>query len=264
MFIDSHCHLNYPPLNEDVAGLRSAMAQAGVDKALVISTTLETFDEVHQLALQHDNFWCTVGVHPDEEGARTPSVQELVSLAARPRVVGIGETGLDYYRLNGRSVADMEWQRERFRIHIRAARASRLPLVIHTRESADDTLAILREEGEDGSAGSVGGVFHCFTETLDVAKRALELGFHISLSGIVTFKSAQSLRDVAAWLPLDRLLIETDSPFLAPVPYRGKTNQPAYVAEVGRAVAHIRGLSVEALAAATSHNCLRLFSAMSH
>lgn len=262
MFIDSHCHLNYPPLNDDVGALRSAMAQADVDKALVISTTLETFDEVHQLALAHDNFWCTVGVHPDEEGARDPSVEELVSLASRPRVVGIGETGLDYYRLNGRTLAEMEWQRERFRTHIRAARTTRLPLVIHTREAADDTLAILREEGEDGSAGAVGGVFHCFTESLEVAKRALDLGFYISLSGIVTFKSAQTLRDVAAWLPLDRLLIETDSPYLAPVPYRGKTNQPAYVAEVGRALASLRGLSPEQLGALTSDNCLRLFSGM--
>jgi TatD DNase family protein len=262
MFIDSHCHLNYPPLKDDVAGLRAAMSQAGVDKALVISTTLETFDEVHQLATHHDNFWCTVGVHPDEEGARSPSVDELTSLATRPRVVGIGETGLDYYRLNGRSVAEMEWQRDRFRTHIRAARACHLPLVIHTREAADDTLAILREEGEDGSAGAAGGVFHCFTETLEVAKRAMDLGFYISLSGIVTFKSAQTVREVAAWLPLDRLLIETDSPYLAPVPYRGKTNQPAYVAEVGRAIAQIRGLSVEQLAHATTQNCLRLFNSM--
>ena len=262
MFIDSHCHLNYPPLKDDIGAVRSAMAQAGVEKALVISTTLETFDEVHQLAVTHDNFWCTVGVHPDEEGARTPTVDELVSLATRPRVVGMGETGLDYYRLNGRSVADMAWQRERFRTHIRAARASGLPLVIHTREAADDTLAILREEGEDGTSGSVGGVFHCFTESLAVAKQALELGFHISLSGIVTFKSAQALREVAAWLPLDRLLIETDSPYLAPVPHRGTTNQPAYVAEVGRALAQIRGLSIERLAEATSQNCLRLFHRM--
>ena len=264
MFIDSHCHLNYAPLNEDVGALRSAMAQAQVDKALVISTTLETFHEVHQLAMTHDNFWCTVGVHPDEEGARDPSVEELVSLAARPRVVGIGETGLDYYRLNGRSVEDMAWQRERFRTHIRAAQRSRLPLVIHTREAAEDTLAILKEEGEDGSGQAVGGVFHCFTETLDVAKRALELGFYISLSGIVTFKSAQSLRDLAVWLPLDRLLIETDSPYLAPVPYRGKTNQPAYVADVGRALANLRGISVEQLALTTSQNCLRLFGNMAH
>lgn len=262
MFIDSHCHLNYPPLKDDVAALRTAMSQAGVDKALVISTTLESFDEVHQLATAHDNFWCTVGVHPDEEGARSPTVEELKQLASRPRVVGIGETGLDYYRLNGRSLADMEWQRERFRTHIRAARACQLPLVIHTREAAEDTLAILREEGEDGSAGAAGGVFHCFTETLDVAKRALDLGFYISLSGIVTFKSAQSIREVAAWLPLDRLLIETDSPYLAPVPYRGKTNQPAYVADVGRAIAQIRGLTVQQLAESTTQNCLRLFSAM--
>jgi TatD DNase family protein len=262
MFIDSHCHLNYPPLNEDPGALRSAMAQAHVDKALVISTTLETFDEVHQLAMTYDNFWCTVGVHPDEEGARDPSFDELVTLAKRPRVVGIGETGLDYYRLNGRSVADMAWQRERFRTHIRAAQSCRLPLVIHTREAAEDTLSILREEGEDGTGRAVGGVFHCFTETLEVAKRALELGFYISLSGIVTFKSAQSLRDLAVWLPLDRLLIETDSPYLAPVPYRGKTNQPAYVAEVGRALAQLRGISVEQLAQATSQNCMRLFRDM--
>jgi TatD DNase family protein len=262
VFIDSHCHLNYPPLKDEVQALRSAMAEAGVDKALVISTTLETFDEVHQLATVHDNFWCTVGVHPDEEGARSPTCDELMTLAARPRVVGIGETGLDYFRLNGRTVADMEWQRERFRTHIRAARACQLPLVIHTREAAEDTLAILREEGENGSSGSVGGVFHCFTESLEVAKQALELGFYISISGIVTFKSAQSLREVAAWLPLDRLLIETDSPYLAPVPYRGKTNQPAYVAEVGRAIAHLRGLSTEELAQATTQNCLRLFSRM--
>jgi len=262
MFIDSHCHLNYPPLNEDVGALRSAMAQAKVDKALLISTTLETFDDVHQLAMAHDNFWCTVGVHPDEEGVRDPTVDELVTLATRPRVVGIGETGLDYFRLNGRSVADMAWQRERFRAHIRAARASRLPLVIHTREAAADTLAILREEGEDGSAGAVGGVFHCFTETMEVAKQALDMGFHISISGIVTFKSAQDLRDVVTWLPLDRLLIETDSPYLAPVPYRGKTNQPAFVAEVGKAIATLRGLSAEQLGELTSQNCLRLFQGM--
>ena len=262
MFIDSHCHLNYPPLNGNLVALRAAMAQAQVDKALVISTTLESFEDVHQLAMSHENLWCTVGVHPDEEGVREPALHELVSLSCRPRVVGMGETGLDYYRLNGRSVADMEWQRDRFRTHIRAAQSCRLPLVIHTREAADDTLAILQEEGEDGGSQAAGGVFHCFTESMDVAKRALELGFYISLSGIVTFKSAQSLRELAAWLPLDRLLIETDSPYLAPVPYRGKTNQPAYVADVGRAVAGLRGISVEQLAEATSANCLRLFKLM--
>ena len=262
MYIDSHCHLNYPPLKDQLPFLQSAMAKAEVRKALVISTTLETFDEVHALALAHDNLWCTVGVHPDEEGARTPSVEELIELARRPRVVGIGETGLDYYRLNGRRVEDMEWQRDRFRAHIRAARASQLPLVIHTRESAADTLAILREEGEDGSVGSAGGVFHCFTESQEVARSALDMGFYISISGIVTFKSAQSLRDVAAWVPLDRLLIETDSPYLAPVPYRGKTNQPAYVAEVGRALAQLRGLSEIELARHTTDNCQRLFTGM--
>jgi len=262
MYIDSHCHLNYPPLKDDLPAVRDAMAQARVDRALLISTTLETFDDVHQLAMAHDNFWCTVGVHPDEEGAHSPTVDELCTLAQRPRVVGIGETGLDYYRLQGRTVADMAWQRERFRTHIRAARSTGLPLIIHTREAAADTLAILREEGEDGSAGSAGGVFHCFTETLDVAREALELGFYISISGIVTFKTAQSLRDVAAWVPMDRLLIETDSPYLAPVPYRGKTNQPAYVAEVGRALAQLRGVTEDVLAAVTSDNCKRLFQRM--
>lgn len=262
MYIDSHCHLNYPPLKDELDSIQSAMSNALVKKALVISTTLETFDEVHQLAMAHDNLWCTVGVHPDEEGARTPSADELVRLAQLPRVVGIGETGLDYYRLNGRRVEDMEWQRERFRAHIRAARASQLPLVIHTRESAADTLALLREEGEDGTPGCAGGVFHCFTETQDVARAALDMGFYISISGIVTFKSAQALRDVAAWVPLDRLLIETDSPFLAPVPYRGKTNQPAYVADVGRTLAQLRGLSESELAQHTTDNCLRLFQGM--
>ncbi len=259
MFVDSHCHLNYPPLNEDITGLRRSMELAGVDRALVISTTLETFEDVLQLAIDHDNFWCTVGVHPDEEGVQEPSIHDLIDRALHPRVVGIGETGLDYYRLGERSLADMEWQRERFRRHIRAARHCGLPLVIHTRSSADDTLRILREEGETGATGSVGGVFHCFTESRMVAEQAVDMGFYISLSGILTFKTAHELREVAKWIPLDRLLIETDSPYLAPVPYRGKTNQPAYVAEVGRALAEIRGQPVELIAETTSENFSRLF-----
>lgn len=259
MFTDSHCHLTFPELAAQLPAIREAMAQAQVDRALCICTTLEEFDEVHALAMRYDNFWATAGVHPDNEGVTEPTLEGLLALAARPRVVGIGETGLDYYRLGERSVADMEWQRERFRTHIRAARQTGLPLVIHTRSASDDTLAILREEGEDGSAGAAGGVFHCFTETAQVARAALDLGFHVSFSGILTFKNAQDLRDVAAFVPMDRLLIETDSPYLAPVPYRGKTNNPSYVPYVARQLAELKGVPVEAIAEATSANFERLF-----
>ena len=255
MYVDSHCHLNFPELRTNLSAIRSAMAAAGVDRALCICTTLEEFDDVHSLATDHDNFWCSAGVHPDNEGVREPSVEDLRVRAALPRVVAIGETGLDYTRLNGRSVADMEWQRERFRVHIRAARATSLPLVIHTRSASDDTVSILREEG----AQAPGGVFHCFTETEAVARAALDLGFYISFSGILTFKTAQALRDVASFVPLDRCLIETDSPYLAPVPYRGKTNSPAYVPYVAQQIAALKGLTVEQVAAATSANFERLF-----
>jgi TatD DNase family protein len=200
-----------------------------------------------------------VGVHPDNEGVQEPSLEDLMRLGALPRVVAIGETGLDYYRLNGRSVADMLWQRDRFRIHIRAAKQLSKPLVIHTRQASEDTLAILREEGEDGSVGSAGGVFHCFTESMDVAQQALDLGFYISFSGILTFKSAQNLRDVAAMVPLDRLLIETDSPYLAPMPYRGKTNNPSFVPLVAAQLAHIKEMPVQDMAELTSLNFNRLF-----
>lgn len=235
------------------------MAQAQVSRALCISTTLEEFPDVHQLALDHDNFWATAGVHPDNEGVQEPSLDDLLRLGSLPRVVGIGETGLDYYRLNGRSVADMHWQRERFRIHIRAARQLKKPLVIHTRQAADDTLAILREEGENGSAGSAGGVFHCFTESLEVAQQALDLGFYISFSGILTFKSAQNIRDVAAMVPFDRLLIETDSPYLAPMPHRGKTNNPSFVPFVATQLAQIKQMPVQDMAVLTSSNFDQLF-----
>lgn len=255
MFVDSHCHLSFPELSGRIAEVRAAMAAAKVDRAICICTTLEEFDAVHALATAHDNFWCTVGVHPDNEGVTEPGVPDLVDRAARPKVVAIGETGLDYYRLNGRSEADMAWQRERFRIHIRAARATGLPLVVHTRSASADTLAILREEG----AGAVRGVFHCFTETAAVARAALELGFHISFSGILTFRNAQELRDVAREVPLDRCLIETDSPYLAPVPFRGKLNQPAYVAHVAAALAELKGVSLEDLARATRTNTEALF-----
>jgi len=253
MYVDSHCHLSFPELRERLPEIRAAMAAAQVDRALCICTTLEEFDAVHSLATGFDNFWCSAGVHPDNEGVREPSVGDLTALAALPRVVAIGETGLDYYRLNGRSIADMEWQRERFRVHIRAARTTSLPLVVHTRSASDDTVAILREEGAEA------GVFHCFTETEAVARAALDLGFYISFSGILTFKTAQALRDVASFVPLDRCLIETDSPYLAPVPYRGKTNSPAYVPFVAQQIAVLKGVPVEVVAQATTRNFERLF-----
>ena len=260
MYVDSHCHLSFPELAERLGDIRAEMAAAQVDRALCICTTLEEFEQVHALATRYDNFWCSAGVHPDNEGVREPSLDDLLALAARPRVVAIGETGLDYYRLNGRSVGAMEWQRERFRVHIRAARASGLPLVVHTRSASSDTLAILREEGAACSPGDgPGGVFHCFTETDAVARAALDLGFYISFSGILTFKTAQALREVAAFVPLERCLIETDSPYLAPVPYRGKINSPAYVPFVARQIAALKGLPVEAVARATSANFERLF-----
>jgi TatD DNase family protein len=263
MFVDSHCHLAFPELASRLGEIREAMAQARVDRALCICTTLEEFEAVHALAMGYDNFWATVGVHPDNEGVTEPSLEDLVERSARPRVVAIGETGLDYYQMDerkgGRSVADLAWQRDRFRTHIRAARQVGKPLVIHTRAASADTVGILKEEGEDGASGAAGGVFHCFTETADVARAALDLGFYISFSGILTFKGAQDLRDVAAFVPLDRLLIETDSPYLAPVPYRGKTNNPSYVPYVARQLAQLRQMDLEDVARHTSANFERLF-----
>jgi TatD DNase family protein len=263
MFVDSHCHLTFPELAERLPEIRAAMSAAQVDRALCICTTLEEFEAVHALANRYDNFWASVGVHPDNEDVTEPSEDDLVRLSALPRVVAIGETGLDYYQMDerkgGRTVADLGWQRQRFRTHIRAARRVGKPLVIHTRAASADTVAILKEEGEDGSGAAAGGVFHCFTETAEVARAALDLGFYISFSGILTFKSAQDLRDVAAFVPLDRLLIETDSPYLAPVPYRGKTNNPSYVPYVARQLAHLRDLPLEQIAEVTSRNFERLF-----
>ncbi len=262
MYTDSHCHLDFPELLGQMTDIRAAMAQAQVTRALCIATTLEAFPQVHGLALDYPNFWATVGVHPDSEDVAEPSFEDLVQRAGLPRVVAIGETGLDYYRLNGRSVADMEWQRERFRVHIRAAQATAKPLVIHTRSASEDTLAILREEGE-GAGGGAGGVFHCFTESRAVATAALDMGFYISFSGILTFKTAQDLRDVAALVPMERLLIETDSPYLAPVPYRGKTNNPSYVPWVAKQLAEIKGCSPEAIGEQTSRNFDALFVGVS-
>jgi TatD DNase family protein len=260
MFTDSHCHLNFTELRAVLPEIRKSMAQAQVNRALCICTTLEEFEEVHGLALAFDNFWATVGVHPDNEGVTEPSLQDLLDRGVLPRVVAVGETGLDYYRLNGRSVEDMEWQRERFRTHIRAAQVLRKPLVIHTRSASADTLAILKEEGEDGRADAAGGVFHCFTESAAVAQAALEAGFYISFSGILTFKTAQDLREVAAWVPMERMLIETDSPYLAPMPHRGKTNNPSYVPLVAQQIAALRGCSAEEVGAVTSANFTRLFA----
>jgi TatD DNase family protein len=256
MFVDSHCHLSFPGLRERLPELRQAMAAAEVDRAICICTTLEEFETVHTLARENAELWCTAGVHPDNEGVQEPTLDDLVTRAGRERVVAIGETGLDYYRLNGRSVAEMAWQRERFAVHIAAAHATSLPLVVHTRSASTDTVEMLRSEGR----GAVGGVFHCFTETAEVARAALDLGFYISFSGILTFRNAEELRDVARWVPLDRCLIETDSPYLAPVPYRGKTNQPAYVPHVAAQLAALKGLDVSTVAAATSANCERLFT----
>ena len=259
MFTDSHCHLNFPELIGNLPQIRQAMAEAQVERALCICTTLEEFEPVHRLASDYDNFWATVGVHPDNEGVLEPSLDDLLQRGRLPKVLAIGETGLDYYRLGQRTVADMEWQRQRFRTHIRAARQLSLPLVIHTRSASADTLAILKEEGEEGGQGSAGGVFHCFTETMEVARSALELGFYISFSGIVTFKNAKDLQEIARWVPLERLLIETDSPYLAPVPHRGKVNNPSYVPLVAQQIAQLRECSLETIAQASSQNFDRLF-----
>jgi len=251
MLVDSHCHLDFDEFRDRIPELLAEMSAAGVEHALCISVTLQDFPRVRGLAEAHPQLFATVGVHPDYPDAGEVAVDELVALADHPRIVAIGETGLDYYRLQG----DLNWQRERFRVHIRAARACRKPLVIHTRSAADDTLRIMREEG----AAEVGGVMHCFTETLDVALAAVAMGFLISFSGIVTFRNAAPVREVAKALPLERILVETDSPYLAPVPYRGKGNRPAYVRRVAEEVARLRGVSFEEVAAATTANFFRMF-----
>ena len=248
--VDSHCHLDFPEFEGKLAEVREEMRANGVTHALCISVELPKFPKVLALAQAHDNFFASVGVHPDHE-AEAVEAARLVELARHPKVVAIGETGLDYHRLSG----DLEWQRERFRTHIRAARKSRKPLVIHTRDAAEDTLRIMREEG----AGEVGGVMHCFTETQEVADGALALGFHISFSGIITFKNANQLKEVARRVPLERMLVETDSPYLAPVPHRGKTNRPGLVRHVAEEVARLRGIALEDLAEATTRNFFRLF-----
>ncbi|HSD59550.1 MAG TPA: TatD family hydrolase [Burkholderiales bacterium] len=251
VLVDSHCHLDFPELAADLPAVLANMAANGVGQALCVGVSLENFPLVRDLAETYSQLFASVGVHPDHQEGEEPTVDRLLGLSAHPKVVAIGETGLDYYRLQG----DLEWQRERFRTHIRAAKRAHKPLIIHTREAAADTLRVMREE----NAGEARGVMHCFTETWDVARAALDLGFFISFSGIVTFRNASALREVARLVPLDRLLVETDAPYLAPVPYRGKINQPAYVLHVAEEVARLRGVDLDAVAEATTTNFQKLF-----
>jgi TatD DNase family protein len=252
MLVDSHCHLNFPELSDNIEAVRALMLESHVGHALCVSVTLDKVHEVLALAESYDNFYASVGVHPDYENIEEPSVETLVKLADHSKVVAIGETGLDYFRLTG----DLSWQRERFRTHIRAAIIANKPLIIHTRSAAEDTIKIMQEE----RAHLVGGVMHCFTESLEVALQAIELNFYISFSGIVTFKNAVQLKEVAKAIPLDRMLVETDSPYLAPIPFRGKTNQPAYVRYTAQEIANLRGIQLEDVMEATTTNFFRLFS----
>jgi TatD DNase family protein len=251
MLVDSHCHIDFPDYDGKMDDLRLAMQEHGVSHALCVSVNLPDWPRVMALAERYDNFFASVGVHPDHAEGESLGEEALLQRAAHPKVVAIGETGLDYFRLTG----DLDWQRERFRTHIRAAKRCGKPLIIHTRSAAEDTLRIMREEG----AEQVGGVMHCFTESQEVAQASVEMGFMISFSGIVTFRNAEPLRQVAKWVPADSLLVETDAPYLAPVPMRGKVNQPAWVRHVAECVAQVRGIALPQLAAETSANFARLF-----
>ena len=255
MLVDSHCHLDFPDLADNLDEVLAKMRDNHVSHALCVSVNLQDFPRVRSLAENHPNLFASVGVHPDYENLAEPQAAQLAALADHPKIVAIGETGLDYFRLKG----DLEWQRQRFRQHIRAARLCGKPLIIHTREAAEDTLRIMAEEG----AAEVGGVMHCFTESWEVAQRAMAMNFYISFSGIVTFKKATTIRDVALRVPLEKMLVETDAPYLAPVPYRGKTNQPAFVRHVAEEIAALRGISVDEVAAATTRNFFSLFKAAS-
>ena len=250
-FVDSHCHIDFPELKEKIPEILVEMAKQDVVAAVCIAVRNEEQANVLALAEKHPNIWATVGVHPDYQDCFEPSVQHLVDLACHPKVIAIGETGLDYFRLTG----DLEWQRERFRTHIRAAKLARKPLVIHTRAAATDTLRLMREEGAD----TVGGILHCFTESIEVAEEAISMGFFISFSGIVTFKKARELHEIARRIPLQNILIETDAPYLAPTPHRGKTNQPAFVRHVAEEIARLRGVSLAEVAEITTQNFMRLF-----
>jgi TatD DNase family protein len=252
MLVDSHCHLDFPELAGQLDSVFELMRENRVERALCVAVTLENFPRVRKLAETYPQIHASVGVHPDYEGVAAVTAAELVTLATHPKVVAIGETGLDYYRLKG----DLEWQRERFRTHIRAARDCGKPLIIHTREAANDTLRIMREEG----AGEAGGVMHCFTESWEMAEAAMEMGFYISFSGIVTFKNAKALQEVARRVPLENMLVETDAPYLAPVPHRGKTNQPGYVTHVAAEIAQIKGTTLDQVAQITTDNYKQLFN----
>jgi TatD DNase family protein len=251
MYVDSHCHLDFPGLLEREQEVLATMADNRVGHALCVSVRLEDFPRVLALAERHPQLWASVGVHPDNADCEEPDLARLVALSDHPKVIAIGETGLDYYWQKDAPA----WQRERFRTHIRAARACGKPLIVHTRSAADDTLRLMREEG----AGEAGGVMHCFTESWEVAAGALELGFYISFSGIVTFRNAKELKEVAKRVPLDRLLIETDSPYLAPVPHRGHTNQPGWVVHVAEEIARLREEPLARIEQATTDNFFRLF-----
>ncbi|HEY8022949.1 MAG TPA: TatD family hydrolase [Burkholderiaceae bacterium] len=258
MYIDSHCHINFPELVVRMPEILGKMQENQVSHALCVSVNLPDFPQVLDLAQRYPNIYASVGVHPDYEDTPEPSVEQLVQLSQHPKIVAIGETGLDYYRLQG----DLEWQRERFRVHIRASRATKKPLIIHTRSASADTIRLMREEGAGSDAGGAAGVMHCFTESLDIANAAIEMGFYISFSGIVTFKSAKELQAVALAVPLERILIETDSPYLAPVPHRGKINEPGYVMHVAEFIAQLKGVPLETVAKATTDNFFNLFNVL--
>ena len=251
-FVDSHCHINFPELYQNIDSILSKMSSNRVTHALCVSVTLDKVPDIFKIANTYPHIFASVGVHPDYEDIEEPSVEELCRLAKEKKVVAIGETGLDYFRVQG----DLSWQRDRFRIHIKAAIQSNLPLIIHTRNAAEDTLKIMREEG----ANHVGGVMHCFTESLDVALEAIKLNFYISFSGIVTFKNATDLKEVVKAIPLDRILIETDSPYLAPVPYRGRINDPSNVIHVAEEIAKLKNISMEEVGEVTTQNFFKLFS----
>lgn len=255
MFIDSHCHLDFDEFTDQLDEILLNMKNAQVDKALCISVNVTDFPKVLSLAHRYEHLYASVGVHPDYENTIEPTQEWLVTEAKDPKVIAIGETGLDYYRMSDRSYDDLEWQRERFRTHIRAALQTTKPLIIHTRSASVDTIKILQEEG----AAAVGGVMHCFTESQEVAKAAMDLGFYISFSGIVTFKNALDIKETCKFVPLDRLLIETDAPYLAPIPHRGKLNQPAWVSHVAHYIAELKGVSVEHIGEVTTQNFQKLF-----
>ncbi|MBI3230251.1 MAG: TatD family hydrolase [Burkholderiales bacterium] len=255
MYIDSHCHINFPELAQRMPELLQKMQANKVTHALCVSVDLPDFPQVLALAEQYPHIYASVGVHPDYPDTVEPDVETLLRLAEHPRVIAIGETGLDYYRLTG----DLEWQRERFRTHIRASRACKKPLIIHTRSASADTLRIMREEGASTDQGGVAGVMHCFTESLEVAQAAVEMGFYISFSGIVTFKSAKELQAVAREIDISRILIETDSPYLAPVPHRGKMNEPGFVCHVAEFLADLKGIALADVARQTTQNFFTLF-----